>query len=97
MRVFSQSTLATFGRSHAAAREPLRAWFAELGRARWSGPEDVKRQFASASFLAGDRVVFNIKGNAYRVVVAVKYEFHVLYIRFVGTHAEYDRIDAATI
>ena len=97
MRVFSQSTVSRFGRSHAAAREPLRAWFKEVSRARWSGPADVRRAYASASFVGNDRVVFDIKGNAYRVVVAVKYEFRVVYIRFIGTHAEYDRVDAATI
>jgi mRNA interferase HigB len=57
----------------------------------------VKRRYASASFLEGDRVVFNVKGNKYRIVVAIRYEFHAVYIRFIGTHAEYDAIDAETV
>jgi mRNA interferase HigB len=97
VRVFSRSTIVRFSRSHPSAREPLRAWFAEVTRAQWSGPADIRRAYASASLLAGDRVVFNIKGNTYRVVVMVKYEFHAVYVRFIGTHAEYDRIDATTI
>lgn len=64
VRIFSQSTVSRFGRLHAQAREPLRAWFKEVTRARWSGPADVKQAYASASFLGGDRIVFNIKGNA---------------------------------
>lgn len=59
-------------------------------------PDDIKAQYASASFLAGDRVVFNIKGNKYRIIVAVRYQFSVVYIRFIGTHAEYDEIDAVS-
>jgi mRNA interferase HigB len=65
--------------------------------ASWSGPDDIKTRYPSASFLAGNRVVFNIKGNKYRVIVAIKYEFFAAYIRFIGTHAEYDAIDAGTI
>ncbi len=63
----------------------------------WNGPEDIKKRYPSASFLAGNRVVFNIKGNEYRIVVAIKFEFFAVYIRFVGTHAEYDKIDVAAI
>jgi mRNA interferase HigB len=62
-----------------------------------NGPDDVKTRYPSASLLARDRIVFNIKGNRYWVVVAIKYEFFAVYIRFVGTHAEYDAIDASTI
>ncbi len=65
--------------------------------AGWSDPSAIKQRYASASFVANDRVVFNIKGNDYRLVVAVRYDFGIVYIRFVGTHAEYDKIDAATI
>jgi len=93
----SPGTVAAFADAHASARQPLFAWFAEVGKARWSGPADIKVRYRSASFLAGDRVVFNIKGSEYRAVVAIKYEFFAVYIRFIGTHAEYDKIDAATI
>jgi mRNA interferase HigB len=97
VRVFNRSTIRVFADTHADARQPLFAWFAELEEATWGSPTDVKRAYPSASFLAGNRIVFNIKGNKYRVVVAVKYEFFVVYIRFVGTHADYDKIDATTI
>jgi mRNA interferase HigB len=97
VRVFNRSTVRAFADAHADARQPSFAWFADLQRARWSGPDDVKARYPSASFLAGNRVVFNLKGNKYRAVVAIKYEFFAIYIRFIGTHAEYDAIDASTI
>lgn len=97
MRVYSRATINTFGEAHADAREPLRAWFAEAEQANWSGPNDIKIPYPSASFLANNRVVFNIKGNHYRLIVAIRYEFKAVYIRFIGTHAEYNAIDAATI
>ena len=97
VRVFNRSTVRAFADTHADARQALFAWFAELERARWSGPDDIKTAFPSASFLAGKRIVLNVKGNKYRVVVAVKYEFFSVYIRFIGTHAEYDKINAAAI
>jgi mRNA interferase HigB len=97
VRVFNRSTVRAFADAHADVRQPLFAWFAEVERADWSGPDDIKTQYPSASFLAGNRVVFNIKGNKYRIVIAVNYEFFAVFIRFIGTHAEYDKIDAATI
>jgi mRNA interferase HigB len=97
VRVFNRSTVRAFADAHADVRQPLLAWFAEVARAHWSGPDDIKTRYPSASFLRADRVVFNVKGNKYRVVVAVKYEFFAVYIRFIGTHAAYDEIDAATI
>jgi mRNA interferase HigB len=97
VRVFNRSTVRAFAEAHADARQPIFAWFAEVEAARWGGPDDIKTRHPSASFLPGNRIVFNIKGNKYRVVVAIKYEYFAVYIRFIGTHAEYDAIDAATI
>lgn len=97
MRIIARRTLRTFWERHADAEGPLRAWFAEARAASWQSPADVKARYAAASILANDRVVFNIGGNKYRLVVAVRYDFGILYIRFIGTHAEYDRIDATTI
>jgi mRNA interferase HigB len=97
VRVFNRSTVRAFADEHADARQALFAWFAEVERASWGGTDAIKAAYPSASFLAGNRVVFNVKGNKYRVVVAVKYEFFAVYIRFIGTHAEYDEIDAGTI
>jgi mRNA interferase HigB len=68
-----------------------------MEKALWVGPEDIKARYPSASIVGTDRVVFNIKGNRYRIVVAVKYRFHAVYIRFIGTHAEYERIDAGAV
>jgi len=97
MRVIAKRTLRAFWERHADAEGALRAWHAEAKRANWKGPADVKRDYPSASVIAGDRLVFNIRGNRYRLIVAVRYEFQVVYIRFVGTHAEYDKVSAATV
>lgn len=83
--------------AHRAAEVPLRAWFKEAERATWSSPAEIKARFASASVLKSGRVVFNVGGNKYRVVVRVNYAVGVVFVRFVGTHAEYDRIDAEDI
>ncbi len=96
MRVISRRTLRCFWEAHPDAAAPLQSWFAEAEKASWSGPEDIKRRYAAASFV-GERVVFNIGGNEYRLVVWVSYEWKTVYIRFVGTHAEYDRIDVGAI
>jgi len=89
--------LRAFWEKHPDARQPLQAWYADVKRANWKTPGDIQRVYRNASFIANDRVVFNIKGNRYRLIVAVQYPFGIVYIRFVGTHREYDRIDAATI
>lgn len=82
---------------HPETEEPLRAWFNYAKHAAWKTPVDVKRDFASASIIANNRVVFNIKGNTYRLVVKIEYQMGKIFIRFVGTHREYDAIDATTI
>ncbi|MGH8118885.1 MAG: type II toxin-antitoxin system HigB family toxin [Rhodanobacteraceae bacterium] len=91
------STLRTFWMHHPDAEQPLKAWHDEARHARWTKPSDVKMRYASASFVGRNRVVFNIEGNDYRLIVAVAWRFQSVYIKFVGTHAEYDRIDAATV
>ncbi len=80
-----------------AARAQYDAWLSIAGRAEWYGPEDVRRAHPKASILKAGRAVFNIKGNDYRLVAAIKYQAGVLMIRFFGTHAEYDEIDAETV
>ena len=97
MRIIARRTLRTYWHQHADAEQPLRAWYAEAKRADWKSPGDIKARYASASIIANNRVVFNIGGNKYRLVVAIRYDFGIIYIRFVGTHAQYDKIDAATI
>ena len=75
------------------AEQPLKAWYREASQVIWNKPEDVKRRYRHASFLKGNRIVFNIGGNKFRLIVHVNYDYGVLYIRFVGTHAEYDQTD----
>jgi mRNA interferase HigB len=90
-------TLKLFWEKHPNAENPLRAWYTEAKKARWEGPNDIKNAYRTASILRNNRVVFNIKGNTYRLVVAVKYEFQIVYVRFIGNHAEYDKINAEEI
>ena len=97
MRVISRRTLRQFWEDHPDAEQALRAWFREVQQARWAGPAEIKARYASASFLPRDRVVFNIKGNSYRLIVAIKYAAGIVFIRFVGTHSDYDRVDASKV
>ena len=97
MRVIALSRLRDFWHKHPKSEVPLRSWYAEASRANWKSPAQIKEAHRHASLVGGDRVVFNIKGNDYRLIVAVRYSRQIMYVRFVGTHAEYDRIDAATV
>jgi len=97
VRIISRKTLREFWEKHPDAQQPLQAWYFDVKHSRWKSPKEIKNICRNASFLVDNRVVFNIKGNKYRVVAAVQYDFGVVYIRFVGTHKEYDKIDAATI
>jgi mRNA interferase HigB len=97
MRVIAVSTLRDFWARHPDAQQPLKAWFEEASHAAWQQPSDIKALYRNASILRNRRVVFNIKGNDYRLVVAIAYQLQVVYIKFVGTHKEYDAIDAQTI
>jgi mRNA interferase HigB len=100
VRVIALSTIKTFlnqGAGVADAREPMMAWFREVRQADWAKPPDVKRDIRSASILKDGRVVFNIAGNKYRIVVWINYPYRVVYIRFVGTHRQYDSVDAQSI
>jgi mRNA interferase HigB len=97
MRVIARKTIRDFYEQHADSKTPLEAWFHEAVAARWRGPQDIKHRYPSADILPDNRVVFNIKGNTYRLIVKIHYNTGITYIRFVGTHAEYDKIDATTI
>jgi mRNA interferase HigB len=97
MRVISAKTLKLFWARHPDAEKPLRAWYAEAKKAEWQSPQDIRGEYRTASILRNNRAVFNIKGNTYRLVVAVRYEFQIVYIRFIGTHADYDRINAEEV
>ncbi|AZE98927.1 putative membrane protein [Pseudomonas orientalis] len=97
MRIIAISQLKTFWRKYPDAEQSLLAWIDEAKNADWSTPADIKEQFRHASVLKSRRVVFNIKDNDYRLVVAVAYRYGALYIKFVGTHKQYDAIDADTV
>jgi len=97
MRIIAVKTLRAFWEKHPGAEPALQAWYHDAKRATWKTPTDIKRIYRNASILGNNRVVFNIKGNDYRLVVAIQYQHGIIYIRFVGTHTEYDAIDAATI
>lgn len=97
MRIIAISHLKAFWERHPDAEQQLSAWLHDARNARWASPADIKAQYGSASILKSRRVVFNIKGNDYRLVVAVAYRFGAVYIKFVGTHQQYDKIDANTV
>ena len=97
MRVIAVSTLRAFWERYPDAEQPLKAWYEEATSANWSQPADIKAQYRSASVLKNRRVVFNIKGNDYRLIVAVAYKLQIVYVKFVGTHKEYDAVDAETV
>ena len=95
MWIIALSTLKEFWKAHDAAEQPLLSWYEQVKHADWDSPVAVKGVFGNASILRDGRVVFNIAGNKYRVVAWINYPYRVVYIRFVGTHKQYDTIDAA--
>lgn len=96
-RIIAKRTLREFWDKHTDAEQYLKTWFDTAKNANWRSPNDIKASYANASILKESRVVFNIKGNSYRLVVKFNYERQWAFIRFVGTHAEYDKINAETI
>ena len=97
MRIIALATLRDFWKRHPDAEIPLRSWCTLASRSDWRRPADVKAAYRSASVVANNRIVFNVKGNDYRLIAAVHYNRGMMFIRFVGTHRKYDKIDAGTI
>ena len=97
MRVISKKTLKEYYEKNAESKQPLLIWFKEVNNGKWKNHNEMKEMFSSLSILPNERIVFNIKGNKYRIVARVNYDFQIIWIRFVGTHAEYDKIDATKI
>lgn len=97
MHLVSIPTLLSFTIKHPDAKQVVSSWCDEAKKARWKQPADIKAQYASASILKNRRVVFNLKGNEYRLIVAVAYHVGFVYVKFIGTHAEYDAVDADTV
>lgn len=97
MRVIAKARLRSFWERRPDARGALESWWAEATRADWRCPADIKQKYRSASIIPGNRVVFNICGNKYRLIVKIEYEKSIVYIRFIGTHESYDSIDAEDV
>ncbi|MBC3539872.1 type II toxin-antitoxin system HigB family toxin [Rufibacter sediminis] len=97
MRVIAKRALRDFWSIHADCEQQLKAWYNEAEQASWKSPNDIKKDYPSASILQDNRVFFNIKGNTYRLIVKINYLYGIVWIRFVGTHAEYDKVDATKI
>ena len=97
MRIIAISTLRDYWEKHPETRQPLSEWYVKVERARWESFNDMKRDFGSVDYVGNQRYVFNIKGNNHRLVVAVKFTPKLVYIRFVGTHEEYEKVDVKNI
>ena len=96
-RIFSRGTLRQFWEKHPETEQYLKTWYETAMKSDWKSPNDVKNTYANASILKNQRVVFNIKGNAYRMIVKFNFEKQWMFVRFIGTHQEYDKINANTI
>lgn len=97
MRVIAKKTLRIFWELHNDSKEYLTSWYDEATHADWKSPVDIKRAYSSASIISNNRVVFNIKGNTYRLITKINYGYGIVWIRFIGTHADYDKINAENI
>lgn len=103
MRIIARKTLRSFveslrgSKDHKAVKSALESWFHEAQAAEWHSPSDVKRSYANASIVDTDRIVFNIKGNSYRLVVAADYRRQIVFIKWLGSHAAYNKIDVRTV
>lgn len=97
MNIVAVKFLRSFWEKHPDAEQPLKSWVDEVRKATWTQPAEIKEQYRNASILKNRRVVFNIKGNDYRLVVSVAYHYLAVYVKFVGTHNEYDAIDTETV
>lgn len=97
MKIIAIKVLREFWETNPDSEQHLKAWFDEVKQAHWKQPSDIKEKYRNASILKNRRVVFNIKGNDYRLIVSMAYQFNAVYIKFIGTHKQYDAIDAETI
>jgi len=97
MRVISRHSLITFCEKYDQARKPMDNWFHKVKEADWKNFSDLKRTFRTADYVGDDRYVFNVHGNEFRIVAYIPFQFHAVYIKFVGTHLEYDRINVKTV
>ena len=97
MRVIAKKILREFWERHNDCEQQLKAWFQEASKAEWINPNEIKAEYPSASIIGNERIVFNIKGNSYRLIVKINFDYQMIWIRFIGTHSEYDKINAKII
>lgn len=97
MRVIAKKILRTFWTKHPDCEQQLKSWYREAEKGTWKNTNEIKKEYPTASVLVDNRVVFNIKGNNYRLIVRINFQYQMMWIRFIGTHKEYDRIDAKKI
>ena len=97
MRVISKRMLRLFWKRHPQVQAPLSAWYAEAMRSSWASFKDVRKRYPSADMVKGNRVIFNIKGNDCRLVVRINFDYKIVYIRFIGTHSEYNKVSAEDV
>jgi mRNA interferase HigB len=97
LRIIAKRTLQIFWEKHPDCEQQLKSWYAEAKRSEWGNINEIKKYYPSASVLGKNRIVYNIKGNNYRLIVKFNFQYQIAWIRFIGTHAEYDKIDANTL
>lgn len=97
MRVFAKKTLREFWTKHPDSEQQLKSWYREVEKSEWQNSNELKREYPSASIVGDNRVIFNIKGNNYRLIVKINFYYQMMWIRFIGTHKEYDKVDATKI
>ena len=97
MRVIAKKILREFWEKHPDCEQQLKSWYQEASNANWESPNEIKSEYPSASIISNNRIVFNIKGNNYRLVIKINYDYQIIWIRFIGIHSEYDRINVNEI
>ena len=97
LRVIAKKVLREFWEKHSDCEQQLKAWFQETSKTEWTNPNEIKVEYPCASIISNNRIVFNIKGSKYRLIVKINFDYQMVWIRFIGTHSEYDKVNAKTI
>lgn len=97
LRIIAKKVLKKFWEKQSDCEQQLKAWFHETGKSEWKTTKGIKSEYPTASFLSDNQVVFNIKGNHYRLIIKMNYDYQMVWVRFIGTHAAYDKVDATKI
>ena len=97
MRVIAKKLLREFWEKHSDCEQQLKSWYQETSKAEWQNSNEIKLDYPTASIIGNNRIVFNIKGNSYRLIIKINFDYQMVWIRFIGTHSEYNKINAKTI